>query len=150
MQTRHSKIIEKHAVAKYNHRVFEMYEFRDEAIKAITSKAANAAAETKPSESWEFEFLNVSRLASVTHVEFKKSQSSEGNTTGNLRRDFAKLSEILDNDSRVLLDFTGQGVVSTVAIDAIVSFNTALRQKGSRMVLCCLDPAVRSSFFPGR
>lgn len=137
-------------MAKYPHRVFEMYDFRDEAVCALTPKSASPVIEAKISESWDFELLDVSQSASVTHVGFNKSQNFTDGTTSELRRDFAQLTNKLAIGSRVLLDFTGLNSFSTASIDTLVSFNTHLRHKGSRIVLCCLDPVVRGSFFPAR
>ncbi len=127
-----------------------MYDFRDEAVSALKPKTASPAIQAKFSESWDFEFLDASQSASVTHVGFKKSQGFTDDTTSELRRDFAKLTDKLAIGSKVLLDFTGLNAFSTASIDTLVSFDKHLRHKGSRMVLCCLDSAVRDSFFPAR
>ena len=62
-------------MAKYNHRIFEMYEFRDEALRALTPRTNRAVSDAAVSESWTFTHLAVSNAASVTHVEFKGAQS---------------------------------------------------------------------------
>ena len=41
-------------MAKYRHRIFEMYEFRDEATRALTPKSARPATEATAPESWTF------------------------------------------------------------------------------------------------
>ena len=135
-------------MAKYRHRFFEMYEFRDEAIRALTPKTAHLATEGAGSESWTFTHLAVSRSASVTHVEFKRVQTFGEEIVSDLRKEFAQLADALVRDSKVLLDFAGVKLFCAACIDEIILLNQNLRTKGSRIVLCCLDPAVRASFFP--
>lgn len=137
-------------VAKYRHRVFEMYDFRDEALCALKPKAASPATDEIDSEPWDFTLLAASRRASVTHVSFKEAQDLSDDVASDLRKDFAQLTDKLTSDSKLLLDFTGLSAISTDSIDTLVTFNKNLRHKGSRMVLCCLDSAVRDSFFPAR
>jgi len=134
-------------MTKYPHRIFEIYEFHDEAVRALGPKAASPTIETKSSESWCFEYLNASQTENVTHVGFKKTQSYTDDTSGELSRDFAKLTGKLAIGSKILVDFTGLSSFSSASIDSLVSFNKNLRHKGSRVVLCCLDPTVRDSFF---
>ena len=154
-------------MAKYRHRIFEMYEFRDEATRALTPKSARpvpeaptpeAPAPEAPApeapvreapapESWAFKHLAVSRLASVTHVEFKRAQIFGEETVSDLRRDFTQLADRLARDSKVLLDFAGVMTFSSASIDELALFNRKLKTKGSRFALCCLDPAVHQSFF---
>ncbi len=137
-------------MAKYRHRIFEMYEFRDEAVLAITPKSENTVTETTTPESWTFAHLAVSRSASVTLVQFKEARTFEEETVSELRDDFAQLADRLGRDSKVLLDFTGVELFSSDAIDALVLFNQKLQTKGSRLALCCLGPATRESFFAAR
>lgn len=133
-------------MAKYRHRIFEMYDFRDEAIRALTPKIEKPATEATAPESWAFKHLAVSRSASVTHVEFNEA-TTVGEGTVNLGSDFAQLSDQLGRDSKVLLDFAGVKVFSSASIDVLVQFKQKLQTKGSRLALCCLDPGVRESFF---
>ncbi len=137
-------------MAKYRHPIFEMYEFRDEAILALTPQTAPAAKEATAPESWTFKNLAVSRTANVTHVEFKSSHVFEEEALADLRADFAQLADRLIRDSKVLLDFTSVEQVCAAAINEIVLFNQKLRTKGSRIALCCLDPVARESFFAVR
>ena len=134
-------------MAKYRHRIFEMYEFRDEAIRALTPKIARPVTEATAPESWSFEHLAVSLSACVTHVEFKRAQTYGEETVSDLREDFGQLVNKLAADSKVLLDFGGVKSFCAASIDTLVLFNQTLRHKGSRIVLCCLDPAARESFF---
>jgi len=137
-------------MAKYPHRTFEMYDFRDEAVSALTPKAASPVTEAIKSEFWNFKCLAASQSANVTLVGFKQDQPSKEDIVGDLHKDFAQLTNKLGIGSKILLDFTGLDSFSPAAIDLLVSFKTHLRHKGSRIVLCCLDSAVRNSFFPAR
>jgi len=137
-------------MAKYRHQIFEMYEFRDEAISALTPKVARPVTEATDPESWAFKHLAVSRLSCVTLVEFQPVQAFGEETVSDLRKDFTQLADRLARDSKVLLDFAG--VVSFIAasIDTLVLFKQTLQTKGSRMALCCLNPATRETFFAAR
>ena len=137
-------------MAKYRHRIFEMYEFRDEAIRALTPKTVCPVTEPTAPESWALKHLAVSRSASVTHVEFKKAQTFGKETVSDLRNDFAQLADRLARDSKVLLDFAGVKSICAASIEQLVLFNQKLRIKGSRIALCCLDPTVRECFFAAR
>lgn len=134
-------------MAKYQHRIFEMYEFRDETIRALTPKIAKPATEATAPESWAFKHLTVSRAASVTHVKFQESPTVGEQTVSNFGSDFAQLADRLGRDSKVLLDFAGVKEFSAASIDVLVQFKQKLQTKGSRLALCCLDAAVRESFF---
>ena len=80
----------------------------------------------------------------------KKAQTFEEQTASTLREDFAQLADRLARNSRVLLDFAGVMSLGATFLDAFVLFNRNLQTKGSRMALCCLDPAVRKLFFATR
>ena len=137
-------------MAKYRHRIFEMYDFHDEAVRALTPKAGSPVTEAIKSEPWDFKILAASQSENVTHVAFKQTQPHKDDAVSELRKDFAQLTDKLAVGSKILLNFRGLNLFSTDSIDTLVSFNKNLRHKGSRMVLCCLDPAVRNSFFPAR
>jgi STAS domain-containing protein len=137
-------------MAKYRHRIFEMYDFRDEAVHALTPKTASPVPDAIDSESWDFKFLNASRAANVMHVGFKEDCALRNGAAYDLREDFAQLTDKLSIDSKVLLDFTGLNSFSAASIDMLVIFSKNLRHKGSRMALCCLNPTVRDSFFVAR
>ena len=87
-------------MAKYPHRVFEMYDFRDEAIRALTPKADNPATEAIDSESWDFELLAASQAAGMTHVAFMQAQTVGDDAASDLRKDFAQLSNKLSIGSK--------------------------------------------------
>jgi hypothetical protein len=134
-------------MAKYPHRVFEMFDFRDEAISALTPKAARPETESINSELWNFKCLAVSQSANLTHVGFKQDQFLKEDIVRDLRNDFAQLTDKLAIGSKILLDFTGLNSFSPASIDALISFNKNLRHKGSRIVLCGLDSTVRDYFY---
>jgi anti-anti-sigma regulatory factor len=94
--------------------------------------------------------LSVSRSAGVTHVQFKSAQTFEEESASDLRDDFAQLADRLGKDSRVLLDFAGVTSFSASSLNALVLFNQKLQTKGSRMALCCLEPAAREAIFAAR
>ena len=141
-------------MAKYRHRIFEMYELRDEATRVLMPKSASPATEATAPESWTFQHLAVSRSAGVTHVQFKEefreAQASGEDTVGGLREDFKQLAGKLDRNSKVLLDFTGVESFGSASIDALTQLNRQLQNKGSRIVLCSLGPAARECFFVTR
>ncbi len=134
-------------MAKYRHRIFEMYEFRDEATCALTSMSAQTGAEATDSEVWTLKYLVVSNSASVVLVQFKKGQSFEEETANDLRADFSQLADKLARDSKVLIDFDGVASFGAAAIEELTLFKQKLRTKGSRIALCCLEPTVHKSFF---
>ena len=134
-------------MAKYRHRLFEMYEFRDETIRALTPKIAKASTEVTTPESWAFKNLTVSRSAGVTHVKFKEAQNTAEEAVSRFGSDFSQLADRLGRDSKVLLDFTGLNSINSFSIGTLTRFKQELQSKGSRVALCCLEPAVREAFF---
>lgn len=142
-------------MAKYRHRIFEMYEFRDEAIHALTPKSEKSVTvvsthETSAPESCNLQHLAVSSPHNITLVQFTHTPNFGAETAAELRSDLAQLADKLGKDSKVLLDFTGVESFSSQCIDALALFNQKLRTKGSRIALCCLDVATRESFFAAR
>ncbi len=97
-------------MAKYRHRNFEMYELRDEAIRALTPKVEKVPSESP--ENWLFEHLAVSRSDGVTVITVKKATDFGDEDVKQLGDEFADLAEKLDRDSKVVLDFTGLGAES--------------------------------------
>jgi anti-anti-sigma regulatory factor len=134
-------------VAKYRHRIFEMYELRDEAIDALTPKSARVATKASDPSSWSFKRLAVWLNENVTHVQLTETHYADAETESDLRGDVTELGKCLGGDSKVLLDFTGVESFSSTAIDSIALLNRKLQSKGSWMVLCCLAPEVKESFF---
>ena len=134
-------------MAKIPHRVFEIYESRDEAIRILTPKLQKATTESSALATWTFQHLAVSRAGAVTHVRFTKAKEFGDETVAGLREDFTQLADKLGIDSIVLVDFTGVTLFSAAFIDALAAFSRRLRTKGSRIALCCLAPAARDFFF---
>ena len=87
-------------MAKYRHRIFELYEFRDEATRALPAKSARPVRESAAQESWTFKHLVVSQSASVAHLQFKGAHAFGEETATDLRVDFSQLA---DNGSRIAL-----------------------------------------------
>lgn len=137
-------------MAKYHHRIFEMYDFLDEAILALTPRSVKPATESTLPESWFFTRLAVSRSEAVTHVQFKNPGEFGGEPAGELRGDLQQLAEKLGRDSKVLVDFAGVSEVRASDIDALIEFKKKLQNQGSRIALCGLEPAARESFFVAR
>lgn len=133
-------------MAKYRHRIFEMFEFRAEAIRALTPRAARPVTDAADPESWTFKCLAVSLLDNVTLVGFKAHDLGEESET-DLRADILQLVAQLVNDSKVLIDFAGVTSFSPGCIDTLALLDRQLRNKGSRMALCCVRETVRETFF---
>ena len=127
-----------------------MFDFRDEAVRALTRNTISFVTDVVDPEFWDFRFLVASHSAIFTHVEFKKNVAWGDEATGELRKDIAAITSRLDADSRVLWDFTGLKSFSAASIDMLVTFNKDLKHKGSRLALCCLEPTVRETFFANR
>jgi hypothetical protein len=134
-------------MAKIPHRLFEIYESREEAARELTPKSVKAVTESGAPESWEFEHLVVSRSWGMTHVQFAEASDISEATVAGLRADLAQLADKLDMDSKVLVDFSGVVSFQAAWIDALRVFGGKLRTKGSRFALCCLAPGVREAFF---
>ena len=135
-------------MAKLRHKTFDIYEFRDEAIEALTSKSkVQNPAEAPEPETCPMKHLQLSTSADVTLVEFIGPTAVDEKTSSDLKADFSQLADKLRGDSRVLLDFSAAESFTPAAIDSLMYFNQRLRIKGSRMALCCLEPVVQQAFF---
>lgn len=86
----------------------------------------------------------------MIHGKFKRKDRLDSQLSVEFRSDFSHLVDSVVDDSRVLLDLAGLRGFSTECIDELQRFNARLKSKGSRMVLCNLEPSVRASFFPHR
>jgi anti-anti-sigma regulatory factor len=140
-------------MAKRPHRVFEMYDFRDEALHALAPKSADrlpAAASVAVEESWTFEHLNVSHAQHAMVVEFRAPQAFEAEHIAELRQDFSHLASKVDAESKILLDFTGVKSFPAELVAMLAQFYQNLRHKGARLLLCCLGAETREAFFPVR
>ena len=92
----------------------------------------------------------MSALGRVLHVQFVGSKCDGAETLSELKSDFLELSQNLARNSKVLIDFEGVESFCAGAIELIVEFDKRLRNKGSRVVLCCIDSGVLENFFPPR
>lgn len=127
-----------------------MFDLRDEAVRALTRNTISVVTDVVDSEFWEFSILVASHSATLTHVEFKKNMAWKDEAEGELRKDIAALTSRMGVNSRVLWDFTGLQSFSADSISMLVSFNKDLKHRGSRLVLCCLEPEVQEAFFANR
>ena len=139
--------LERQNMAKYPHRLFEMYEFRDEAARALTPRVERTITDISAPVSWAVTYLAVTRTAGITHIRFQGTKHFGDEILSDLREDFTKVAEVLDRDSKVVLDFTEVESFGAGAVNALALFNKSLKNKGSRIALCALAPSVRASFF---
>ena len=135
-------------MAKDRHRIFEIYESRDEAAWELMPKANKAGNDVAATEKSSFQQLVVLQLGGITQVRFKEAEISAPEIVSQIQDELLQLADELGGDSRVLIDFTGEREFGSAAISALMAFNKKLHVRGSRMVLCCLDANVRKSFFP--
>lgn len=136
-------------MAKSRHRTFEIFDFVQEASDALASKSARVNTYALDPDLWRFRQLDAAiRPSGAVHVTFKQDTESESESMNDLGKDLTDLAELLTNGSRVLLDFEGVQAFDSDAIIKLTEFQNQLQNKGSRVVLCNLESAVRSSFFP--
>ena len=140
------RLMEKKAMAKYAHRMFEMYDLRDEAARALTPRVERPTGDITSPLCWAVKYLTVCRIAGITHIRFQGTQDFGDETLNDLRQDFARVADVLDRDSKVVLDFSDVVSFDAGAINAVALFHRKLQTKGSRIALW-LAPAVRTSFF---
>ena len=134
-------------MAKYRHRIFEMYEQRDEALEALTPRTEKSVTETTAPETWAFTHLEASRVADKIVLQFRGTTTFDDSVILALRDDLTRLNGLLGRDSRLLLDFSGVESFHAASIRELAQFSRNLQSKGSRVVLCCLEPAVVETFF---
>lgn len=136
-------------MAKTRHRTFEMFDFLLEATDALASRSARVTTDSGELESWKFQqLIAASRPSGVVHITFKRDANSEADAVNDLGTDLTDLAGLLVNGSRVLMDFEGVPEFGADSIVNLTEFNRRLLAKGSRVVLCNLEPTVRASFFP--
>jgi hypothetical protein len=134
-------------MAKTRHRTFEIFDFLQEASDALASKSARVNTYALDPDLWRFRQLDSAiKPSGMVHVTFKQDTDSE--SMSDLGGDLTDLAELLTNGSRVLLDFEGVLAIDSDAIINLTEFHDKLQNKGSRVVLCNLESAVRASFFP--
>lgn len=138
-------------MAKYRHRVFEMYEYRAEAMRALSPNYEEIGEEESAKTlQLDLKHLIVTCSAVVTHVQFLGEREFSDELEQELQEDFTKLVDALDIASKVLLDFTGVKSFGPACINVLVVFERKLRNRGSRIVLCSLSEETRAAFFGPR
>ena len=137
-------------MAKIRHRIFEIFDFVQEASNALASKSARVSSYALDPDLWRFRHLHSNiKPSGVAHVTFKQKKADvESQSMSDLGKDLADLAELLTNGSRVLLDFEGVTTFDADAISKLGEFHRKLQSKGSRVVLCNLEPTVQASFLP--
>lgn len=135
-------------MAKIRHRTFEIFDFLLEASDALASKSAGVTTYALDPSRWEFRQLDATlRPSGVIHLTFKPAVAGQSASRVDLGRDLAELAELLTNNSRLLVDFEGVPAFDAEGVIRLNEFDSKLRNKGSRIVLCNLEPAVRDTFF---
>ena len=134
-------------MAKDRHRIFEIYETRDEAAWELMPKGNKVGQDVAPAETQSFKQITVSRLAGIIQIRFNEDTIEAQDIVTQVQDDLVQLADQLSGNSRVLIDFTGVQVFGTAGINALMAFNKKLHIRGSRMVLCCFEPNVRTIFF---
>lgn len=142
-------VLKGYVIAKTPHRIFEIYADRDEAIQALTPKSG-APVDYGHLATTSYQQLSAAVRGCVLHVEFADKECSDNTAIDGLRGDFLELSQNMAMNGRVLMDFQGVEAFSPEAIELLVEFNKRMRNKGSRVVLCCIEPEVLENFFPTR
>ena len=137
-------------MAKYRHKLFEMYDFHNEARDALASKEVMSLPESTAWQDAKFSLLEISQEAGITVIKFQSPASAEPSMSPDYREDFATLAAVLSRNSKVIFDFTGVEKFGPASIDALGNLSHTLRNKGSRIVLCCLQPEVKEAFFPAK
>ena len=128
-----------------------MYDDREEAIAALIPKSVGVdEAALRPPLPSDFTHLTVSRFGVVTHVQFTGRVAFADEAESHLQGDFCRLVDVLDINSKVLLDFEGVESFSRACINVLATLERKLRNRGSRIVLCSLAPDTRAGFFEAR
>jgi hypothetical protein len=134
-------------VAKQRHRIFEIYEYRHEALRALMPNSQRAPTETTPTEEWTFKHFRVSKYEDVIHVHFEEGKVFGDEIADELRQDLDQLVERLGRYSKLLFDFEGVVSLSPSFVNLLTDFNKKLRNRGSRIVLCRIGDTARESFY---
>ncbi len=141
-------------MAKIRHRTFEMFDFLQEASDALASKSARPVTYAADSALWGLRQLDVTiKPSGVVHATFKppSGKSRPGNEAewmSDFSNDLGELIKSLTSGARVMLDFEGVETFTPDAIARLGELQSKLKNKGSRIVLCNLEPEVRAMFFP--
>ena len=131
---------------KVPHRIFEIFDSVDEAIREVTSRTEKIAPDDSDPDSWTFQHLVVKREVGVTLVHFT-APNLTGDMMPAIQQDFTLLAERLNKDNRILVDFTDVESANPYLISSLSQFTKKIRNKGSRVVLANLNPSVREVFF---
>ncbi len=135
-------------MAKYRHRLFEMFDFHDEACDALSTKGdTGSMPPVVPWEDAKLSYLTVQYENGLTKVSFLPMDASE-NDTRDYRNDIAVIASQVTRNNKLLFDFSGVHTFSDTAIAALGNLSNTLRHKGSRIVLCCLSDSAKACFFP--
>lgn len=142
-------------MAKYRHRVFEMYDFYEEAAEALAKKSTDGSpvdhvAQSPSTTSADFDCLVVSDYDGITRVTLDGKHDFDDDRVQSLRLDLANLKDALPTNCRVVFDFTGVDVFHASCIELLKQFTGALKMKGSRVALCCLNASAKETFFSER
>lgn len=136
-------------MAKIPHRTFEIFDFLQEASDALASKSARVSSSALDADLSNLRQLEANvRPSGVVHVTFQQPPSTEPESMSGFGNDLADLAKLLTNGSRIMLDFEGVSRFESDAVSKLGDFQGKLKNKGSRVVLCNLEPAVRALFFP--
>jgi hypothetical protein len=137
-------------MAKYRHRFFEMYDFRDEAVGDLMPRTPPAAGTGAAVEIPAFQHLVISRAAGVTLVEFKSPETFGEAQVKEVSDELSQLADSVERHCKIVMDFSGIESLPAGFIDALMAFHGKLKIKGSRMAICDLQPAAREAFFAPR
>jgi anti-anti-sigma regulatory factor len=134
-------------MAKYRHKIFEMFDDRAEALAELTPKSKQHRSGQNSSSPWNPKCLNISLDQETTIIEFEKNTCLDAENLAALQDDLKNLEQRLPRNSIALIDFSGVVSINAESIQALVSFKQDLKTKGSRMAICSLAPEPRKSFF---
>ncbi len=127
-----------------------MYEFRDEAVTALTPRQVRQKVDSADPSLWTFANFTTSRADAVTLVTFKQAMDTNHESTVKIADELSLIARSLSIDSRVVIDFAGVQEFAPESIEALAQFQGVLQSRGSQVALCNLESDVRASFFPKR
>ena len=136
-------------MAKYRHRTFEMFEFYDEAVATLNVRPRKTPR-VSILEANAFEHLSITQSENFVRIAFNQPGTEDDQSTCIFRDDFSRLADLLQNDSRVIIDFEGVKEFSAASLETLEHFYQRLTSKGSRLVLCNLEDTAKLRFFPAR
>lgn len=97
-----------------------------------------------------FANLTVKQSENFVRVALRQTDVNEEQPACPFAKDLSLLAELLHNDSRVVLDFEGVEQFSAASVESLKTFYRQLKSKGSRLVLCNIEPSVKPTFYPAR